>query len=507
MEAMAADLLTGEVIGPYDIVDVIGRRGAATIYRAQRADDQQDVALRVLPLGAEVTAEERTELLRDAETAVHLSHPHLAAVVGTGAQGGLLYAATELVEGQTLGERLAHNGGFSVDDAMVVAQQLLDALRAAHGHGLIHRELGSDMVAAPVGGPVKLLDLGIAGWPGRPLASRVDEVGEALRYRAPEQILGDPIGPEADLYAVGVLLYEMLTGAPPFVADSPASLIYQQLHEIPAAPSSHRPEVSPELDELVLRLLDKEPGRRFGTAREALGALEDLARRLVPRPHSDPEATPGPSAPPFTGREEELEALVSHLQAASDGEGRVVVISGEAGVGKTRLVEELVRVAGTSGARTIRGGCYYGQAAGAYAPFLDALGELLASKGCVLTPEERQRLEEIITSQAPELAHLVGEITSSVELRAGLSVDLGGEDDPEASRQRFFETLLRTSTGVTTAPCNCSSTWPDAPPKSHFCWWLRTARRSWVSIWLPPSPGCWPSSTWVASSTRCPCRA
>ena len=445
------DILMGRRFGVYRITDLLGRGGMSSVYRAWDEGLQRDVALKVLELESIGDPRETERFWREARLAARLDHVNVVSVFGTGQEDGFIYLAMELVEGQSLRSLIRdRQGGLPIDQALELGCQTLAALQEAHDQGVIHRDIKPANILLKEDGTVKVVDFGVAKLQGGTALTRVDEILGTVEYMAPEQILGDGIGPATDLYAAGVVLYEMLTGRKPFSGDSPAALVYHQLNEEPRPPSFLKPEVPRLLDRFVLRLLDKLPEGRFGSAKEALMELEKIQRRQqiaqVPGLEESPgeeelELRAGDFQPRFTGRQAELGTLTTHFDNLGS-RGRVIFTSGEAGIGKTRVVEQLARYAQESGGRVIRGGCFFEHDMGPYMPFLDAIGGLIGEGRNCLTAEERETLCSTLREQAPELAELAKDQSTTAKFRAGFAAAFGAEENPKAARQRLCDAIF-----------------------------------------------------------------
>ena len=449
--------LIGSALGGYRIGELIGRGGMAAVHRA-RDESGQEVAVKVLPLDLVDDDRDLERFALEAALAARILHPNVITIHGSGQERGVLWTAMELAEGESLRDRLRRDGRLSVADVLRVGRQVLAALAAAHEQGVLHRDIKADNIILGEDGSLKVLDFGIARIAGGPVLTRADEIIGTVEYMAPEQVLGDPVGPAADLYAAGVLLYELLTGELPFVATSPATLVYKQLNETPEPPSFLQPGVPRSLDRLVLRLLDKLPEERPDTA-AALRQLAEVERRqtLAAMPGSPAEVGPDTAAelrsrsfqPTFVGRDAEIERLVTHVDELGQG-GRTVFVAGEAGVGKTRLAEELRRRAGAVGARCVSGSCLFDSSLGPYMPFMDALGELFSLSDDVLGPQERETLIEQLRSQGSELGELARSSTTTAKVRTSFAAAFGRDDGSDAARLRFFDAvfeLLATAAG------------------------------------------------------------
>ena len=443
------DQLIGYAFDDYRISDVVGRGGMGTVYRARDEVLERDVALKVMRLNGDDRAGER--FLREARLAARLDHANIVRVYRSGRADDYLYLAMELIEGLSLRTQLRRDkGGLTIPDTLSIAQQLLDAAKVAHENDIVHRDIKPENILLKPDGTVKILDFGVAKVRGGDFLTRPDEILGTVEYMAPEQILGEEIGPAVDLYAAGVVIYEMLTGRLPLSGDSPATLVYHQLNEDPQPPSFHNLSVPNSLDRLVLQLLEKLPEDRYASAANALSDLFEIQRRQEMgeisgfEPKLEDEEEYGLRTrdfrPRFAGRVDELEALTSHFDACTD-EGRIVFLSGEAGIGKTRLLEELSRHAEGADGRVVRGVCFYEHGLGPYMPFIDAVSSLLSDLPDA-ADSPSPTVISILREQAPELAALAASPSTTAKVRASFAAAFGSETNPDASRQRLFDTIF-----------------------------------------------------------------
>ena len=316
----------------------LGRGGMGTVYRAHDTLLERDVAIKVLS-NTGLGTEGRARLLREAQAVARLNHPNIVTVYDAGETDGTPFIVMELVAGETL----RHIPTPTLAETLTYARQICAALEHAHAHGIIHRDLKPENVIvvnppSPSKGEgsgvrVKLMDFGLA-WSEN--APRLTEEGTLLgtfAYLAPELITGGAASPQSDLYALGVMLYELLTGRPPFEGNDLALLLGQHLHAPVTPPRTHNPDISPDVDALVVRLLSKQPDERPGSAAEVLTALGESAPlapvyRRAPAPiHNLPT-----QLSTFIGREKEMAQIKRLL-----GEHRLVTLTGSGGIGKTRL--------------------------------------------------------------------------------------------------------------------------------------------------------------------------
>lgn len=272
--------LTAALASVYRIDHPLGAGGTATVFSAHDLKHKRRVAIKVLheDLAASVGA---ARFLREIEIAAQLQHPNILPLLDSGEADGLLYYVMPLVEGSSLRERLTREGRLPVAEAIRLLLEIIDALGYAHKRGVVHRDVKPDNIMLS-GRHALVADFGIAraisqGADGHQITS----VGIALgtpAYMAPEQALGDPATDHcADIYAVGVLAYEMLSGRPPFHGVSPQRVLASHLNERPTTLSIHRTETAGALESVIMRCLEKDPADRWRSADELLAALEPLA--------------------------------------------------------------------------------------------------------------------------------------------------------------------------------------------------------------------------------------
>jgi eukaryotic-like serine/threonine-protein kinase len=276
----------------YSIVRRIGSGGMADVYLAQDRQLGRKVALKLLYRRFAQDADFVERFKREASSAAGLQHPHVVGVYDRGEWDGTYYIAMEYLEGRSLKQVLQEEGTLPPDRAIDVVVQILQAARFAHQRGIVHRDIKPHNVIVDDEGRAKVTDFGIA----RAGASDMTETGSIMgtaQYLSPEQAQGHSVGPSSDLYAIGILLYELLAGRVPFDGDSPVTIALKQVSELPVPPSAYNPSVPPELDAIVLHALEKEPERRFADADEFIAALERARAALVAVPTGQPTAAFG----------------------------------------------------------------------------------------------------------------------------------------------------------------------------------------------------------------------
>ncbi|MDP2711174.1 MAG: protein kinase, partial [Solirubrobacteraceae bacterium] len=268
----------------YRISGHLGSGGMSEVYRAADLQLGRDVALKILH-GRFAADEEFVERFkREASSAAGLAHQHIVAVYDRGEWDGTSYIAMEYVAGRTLKDIIVADGPLDLQRAVDLTVQVLRAARFAHRRGIVHRDFKPQNVIVDGDDRAKVTDFGIA----RAGASDMTQTGSILgtaQYLSPEQAQGHAVGARSDLYSIGIILYELLTGRVPFEADSAVTIALKQVSEAPIPPSQINPLVTPELEAVVLKALAKQPADRFGDADEFVAALDAAASR-IPSPRA-----------------------------------------------------------------------------------------------------------------------------------------------------------------------------------------------------------------------------
>src|SRR5512136_789658 len=280
-------LSPGSRLGPYEIESAIGAGGMGEVYKARDTRLDRSVAIKVLPPQVSGDPDRRARFEREAKTIAGLNHPHICTLHDVGDHDGSMFLVMEHLAGQTLAERL-EKGPLPLEQALTIATEITDALSAAHRQNVIHRDLKPGNVMLTKAG-AKLLDFGLAKLKGHgeqaaaghlasaptlsaPLTGEGMIVG-TLQYMAPEQLEGKPADSRTDLWALGAILYEMVTGKRAFEGTSAASLIGSIMHAEPPALASLQPLTPPGVDRLVKRCLTKDPDERWQTAHDVADEL------------------------------------------------------------------------------------------------------------------------------------------------------------------------------------------------------------------------------------------
>ncbi|MGE5601907.1 MAG: serine/threonine-protein kinase, partial [Nitrososphaerales archaeon] len=347
----------------------LGQGGMGVVYRGHDLLLGRDVAVKLLSK-AGLGTEGRARLLREAQAVAKLNHPNIVTLYDAGEADGSPFIVMELLSGVSLFERKP--GG--TDELVEISRQVCAALDHAHGHGVIHRDLKPEnVILTGYKGDgdagelhIKLTDFGLA----RSAASRQTTEGGivgTVYYIAPEQAMGRELDGRADLYSLGVMMYELAAGRLPFAGEEPLTVISQHLHAPPVPPSTYSPDLPAPLESLIMRLLGKQPEDRPASAAEVEHLLERIARKstdLILAAVGTAELSPLERLVRgrLVGRDAELaEARTAWQNATGDAANdypHVLLIAGETGVGKTPFVRALRALAEVSRGRWLHGECY-----------------------------------------------------------------------------------------------------------------------------------------------------
>jgi serine/threonine protein kinase/tetratricopeptide (TPR) repeat protein len=434
-------LPAGSAFGRYEIRALLGSGGMGQVYRAHDAGLGREVALKVIRRAVLGDESALDRLLREATLASALNHPNIVTIYETGVERSDRYIAMELIEGATLRQLAAQ--GLALARIVGIARQVAEGLAVAHAAQIVHRDIKPDNVMVRPDGYVKVLDFGLArvqpdafgGSTGIAATGAQTEAGLILGtigYMAPEQARGETVTAEADVFSLGVVLYELVTGRHPFAAASQLGTLHALLWDTPEPPSLLNPELPRPIDQLIVEMLQKDlrlrPGASEVMYRLALAHDSNVATALssvtVP-------ARPRAAVANVVGREHELDALSHEFERAVRGKARLVVVSGEAGAGKTTLIEAFVRQLEERGepARVGRGRCSERLAGSeAYLPVLEALDSLQKN-------EQLGSLSRLIRALAPSWYAQLMPPSDNDSSAARLAADTAGGSQERLKRE------------------------------------------------------------------------
>jgi eukaryotic-like serine/threonine-protein kinase len=280
--------------GRYEIVSRVGGGGMAVVYKAKDLLLHRYVAIKVLSESLSNDSEFIRRFSREAQAAASLSHPNVVNVYDVGKDGYTHYIVMELVEGPTLKQYILERGPLPVQEAANIAMQICDGLAHAHENQIVHRDIKPHNILLGSNGRAKVTDFGIARAASSSTITQTGSVMGSVHYFSPEQARGGVIGEKSDLYSLGIVLYEMLTGRLPFDGDSAISIALKHLQEQPDDPRRFNEQIPDNMAGIIMKALDKDPNNRFASARDMMHTLQQ-AVQMGPRMESNWSASPKPA--------------------------------------------------------------------------------------------------------------------------------------------------------------------------------------------------------------------
>ncbi len=437
--------MIGQRIGDYRVQGVLGSGGMGVVYRVQDLQTGGVAALKTVRAPAQTAM---ASIRREIETLRRVRHPGVVRILGQGTVENRPWYAMELLAGETLRELFltwfaaaSHHGVLTVDlhprrarvrsfvasapaaapasqrlALLTIICRLCAPLAYLHGQGFVHRDLSPANIFVGADASPVLFDFGLAahfrGARGRDILQVSGPAMGTCHYMAPEQIRAELVDARADIYALGCILYEGLTGRPPFAAEDRSAVLYSHLHESPVPPSRYADDLDADLDALVLSMLAKSPRERIGYLDAVGRRLEDLGASPWATESSPP--MPYTYRPALSGRGGWLAEFDEHVARLEHGEGGVVLLAGESGVGKTRLLTEVANRAQARGLSIVTGECKSvvpgGEIRGSplhpLRPLLQAVADRCAELGAEETAALLGRRAAVLGLYEPALAPL-----------------------------------------------------------------------------------------------------
>ncbi|UCE16153.1 MAG: protein kinase [Candidatus Bathyarchaeota archaeon] len=427
--------------GRYAVLKKLGEGGKGVVYKARDTVLNRVVAIKMLK--SEVLSEEAySRVMREAQVVAKLNHPNIVSIHDIGKESEKQFFILEFVDGMSLGGLMGtyREGKCDLQTVLRVSIDVCGALQYAHSQGVLHRDIKPENILITQEGTAKLMDFGLAKALGGTRITRRGMIVGTPAYLPPEQALGKDSDERSDLYSLGATLYHMATGRPPFPGDDPVKVIFSHINDMPMKPSRINPDIDAELERIILKLLKKDPDERYQSAEKLKEALQSIGgaeeRLAVTKPGIAVQPTVGLPSPepiwarPLVDREDELSTLKGRLDGVLRGEGSLVFVTGEAGIGKTRLLMELKAYAKLRGALFLVGNCYK-EGAVPYKPWVEIAREYLRRS----RPE---LLYKVAGIYAAEIVKLVPEAASKLSAIPPLP-SLG----PEEERLRLFEAVTQ----------------------------------------------------------------
>ena len=324
------------IAGKYQILEELGKGGMGIVYKAKDTKLDRIVALKFLPQELTQDNEAKERFIQEAKTAAALNHPNITVIHEIDEDEGRTFIAMEFIGGQSLKEK-TKSGPLEIDDAVRIASQVADGLQEAHEKGIVHRDIKPANIMLTEKGQAKIADFGIAKLVGQVRLTRTGATIGTVAYMSPEQAKGDEVDHRSDIWSMGVVLYEMLTGELPFKGNHEQTMIYSILNADPVTPQTYRKDVSISVLDLVEKALQKNPADRFQSILDFRNVLGSCAKRAAKIPAETGKHNLPVQLASFIGREKKIEEIECLLD-----EHRLVTLTGAGGCGKTRLAIQVV---------------------------------------------------------------------------------------------------------------------------------------------------------------------
>ena len=444
-------MLNTRLADRYEVVSELGRGGMGVVYRARDPRLNRDVAVKVVA-SSELSADTQERFQREAQIVAQMDHPGIVPIHDVGRHEGSYFFVMPLVVGTSL-RHLLWDGSLKLGEVLDIGIQTAEALEYSHSRGVVHRDIKPEniMVTREEGGNVRVrvMDFGLAHASSDNRLTKTGTLVGTVSYLSPEQVTAHAFDGRSDIYSLGTVLYECLAGEPPFSGESQA-VLYRIVHEIPQPPRALGADIREGLQSIVMQCLEKDSSRRPQRAIELVEALrrsrsslasDEYARSLV-NTASRALARPAPSA--FIGREKEFAELQHRLNAAIAGDCQFVAVAGEPGIGKTRLLEELKKLATMRRIRVLYGHFVELDRAFSYQGFCELVQDYFRTKDTGSSGAERPDFSDL----APDLLSLFPQLTEISELRSAVSADSrvapSGAEKKAEDRIQVFELIART---------------------------------------------------------------
>ena len=436
--------------GRYAILKKLGEGGKGIVYKAKDTALNRVVAIKMLK--NPVTAGEAyTRFMTEAQSVAKLNHPNIVSIYDIGKEDRKQFFVLEFVEGRDLRDLIETSleGKCDIQTVLRIGIDVCSALQYAHSQGILHRDIKPENIKITAEGVAKLMDFGLAKMLGQPHQTQDGVIVGTVAYVAPEIALGRGADARSDLYSFGTVLYETATGKPPFPGEDPVKIIFSHVHDCATSPDKLNSKVPRTLAECIMKLLEKDPGRRYQTAADLLATLRDIAQESfaeVRVPAQKPSAIAAPGLRlsgvgevRLIDRVEEMALLREAVDRAVRCEGGLVFLYGEPGIGKTRLAREIGAYARLRGMQVLSGrspALFRMDGAPPYILWNEVIKDYLE----MCTPQQLYKAIGLYPSEVCKLVPQIKEKLGAVPLSPPLS--------PEDERDRLFEAVSQFVTNI-----------------------------------------------------------
>ena len=450
------NLAPGQTIDQrYKITSKIGEGGMASVYQAEDIESNQEVALKILkPAKTSSYIGDKIRFKKEVELAQRFNHPNIIKILAVREYQNTPYIVMELLKGKSLYELLTKDELFKLKEILSIIEQLTSALSYVHSKNILHRDLKpSNVILNEKTKQIKLLDFGLALIMELKEITSEQEIMGTFGYMSPEAtgIINKPIDERSDLYSLGILFYRLTTGELPFKGDKVSQILHQQVAAIPPRPIKLNPTTPKVLDQMIMKLLEKEPELRY---QSAAGLLHDLSRFkkgekefLIAERDQKIKLT---YRVRLVGRAKEFSQLTTLFDQATLSSGRLCLIAGEAGIGKSRLAEEIRAYVYEKNGLFFVGRCFDQENKVPYQPFKDIIDEYL--RRVKTKPETEQENEKKrLTQLLGDLSAIIAKLNPNILDLLGKAPDLVALD-PDKENKRFLMICAKFFSNITQEP-------------------------------------------------------
>lgn len=404
-------------INQYKILKKIGVGGMGQVFQAFDTRLERNVAIKVMHRHLLEDEKNAERFLIEARAAARLVHPNVVTIYEIGEAECGRYIVMEYVAGRQLTDLIRSTEKIPLVDAINIGRQFLQGLAAAHKLGILHRDIKPDNILVTEDNVAKILDFGIAKVQSNLQLTTAGDILGTIEYMPPEQMLGEQTDSRSDLYSAAVVLYQLLTRRLPFTGMAAVDILFKKLNEDPVPPSFLNEEISEEVNQILLKALNKEKEERWASAEIFIRELEHSLQEKPERgseteiihdsvlENSDANGLSDfqELRSVFIGRDEEFKKLVSLYHKAAHNNGQTVILQGEAGVGKSSLAHRFKQFVGQNKAYVLYGESLYQEGLNAYLPYIDALRRFFTKESHKLSADDREKFKESIREKVPVL--------------------------------------------------------------------------------------------------------
>ncbi|MBD3225507.1 MAG: tetratricopeptide repeat protein, partial [Caldithrix sp.] len=440
-----------ETIAKYEILGKIGSGGMGEVYKGFDTLLDRNVAIKLMHSSLMKNKEHLERLMVEARAAAKLIHPNVVTIYDIGESEQGRYIVMEYVDGSPLTELIYDQGFLNIELSRKIITQLLSALSLAHKNGIYHRDVKPENILISKKNEVKVLDFGIARIGDKSGATSAGEVLGTLEYMAPEQMLGQDIDQRCDLYSVGVLLYQMLTQKLPFTGNNSVDILFKKLNEDPIAPSYFNANVPKAMDKAVLKAIHHDKEERWESAEELIDALHTKfnAKAVASNDFWSAQSTDQQESKTlnqkdilapndgfhqvFIGRDQEFKNLHQAFKKTINNLGNTIILSGEAGIGKSTLASQFRNFLEHQDTWVLQGTCLYQEGMDAYLPYIDAIRGFLSHENNKVSKKQRNELKKMMKQNVPVLSKF------TERLKTTFITQFNGEPSTQQQNINLFE--------------------------------------------------------------------